>query len=246
MTQHSFRNLKITRGLTAVCTCVLLLVSVYSFSLGIQRSVFSSKKAMSNNASSGKVIIIDPGHGGEDGGAQSESGILEKHINMSISNYLNELFSFFGYDTVMTRTDDRLIYDSGCNTIREKKVSDIHNRMTILENNPDAVFLSIHQNHFDGSSCRGTQVFYSGNNDRSERIAQSIQETVVSDIQQDNKRKIKKSGSEIYLLCHAESPAVMVECGFLSNPEEAQKLNTDEYQKIMAFEIFKGTVNSGG
>ena len=117
------------------------------------------------------------------------------------------------------------------------------NRMKIIENNPDAVLLSIHQNHYDSPSCSGTQVFYSPNNERSEKIADSIQKTVESDLQPDNKRRIKKCGSEIYLLRHATVPAVMVECGFLSNPTEAEKLNSEEYRRIMAFEIFKGTAS---
>lgn len=245
MTQHSFTDSKLTRGLTAICTCVLLAVSVVSFSLGVHNTVFKTEKA---SASPGerKTIIIDAGHGGEDGGAQSLSGILEKYINMSISNNLNDLFIFFGYDTVMTRTEDKLIYDSSCSTIREKKVSDIHNRMNIINTNPGAVFLSIHQNHYEGTSSCGTQVFYSGNNPLSEKLADSIQKTIVSDVQPENKRLIKRSGREIYLLNNAQIPSVMVECGFLSNPAEAEKLNSEDYQKLMAFEIFKGTVKTGG
>lgn len=243
MTQHNFVRLKITRGLTAICTCVLLSVSVYSFILGAGSIIFpSSEKTVNGALSAGSVVIIDPGHGGEDGGAQSASGIVEKHINLSISKNLSDIFNFFGYNTIMTRDEDKLIYDSGCSTIREKKVSDIHKRMSICENSPGAVLLSIHQNHYEGTSSCGTQVFYSGNNPLSEKIAESIQKTVVSDIQSNNKRLIKKSGKEIYLLCHAKIPAVMVECGFLSNPQEAEKLNTEDYQKLMAFEIFKGSV----
>ncbi len=245
MTEHIFVNSKITRALTAVCTCVLLSVSVYSLFLGIGNTFFRFERASGTGTDNGSLIIIDAGHGGEDGGAQSQSGILEKHINLSISENLRDMFTFFGYSTVMTRSEDRLIYSDGCETIRDKKVSDIHNRMTIIENNPNALFLSIHQNHYDGASSCGTQVFYSPNNKKSEKIAEAIQKTVVSDIQKDNKRLIKPSGKEIYLLFHAEIPAVMVECGFLSNPAEAEKLSDAEYQKIMAFEIFKG-INTGG
>lgn len=225
---------------------MLLVVSVYSFSLGVRNTVFGTKETLSDVSDSKKVIVIDAGHGGEDGGAQSQSGILEKYINMAISDRLNELFSFFGYETVMTRSGDELIYDRSCSTIREKKVSDIHNRMKIVENNPNCIFLSIHQNHYEGTSSCGAQVFYSPNNAESEKLAESIQKTIVSDIQRDNKRLVKKSGNEIYLLRHAQVPAVMVECGFLSNPQEAEMLNKEEYQTVMAFEIFKGTVISGG
>lgn len=246
MTEHNFSDSKITRAMTTLCTCVLFVVSVYSFIFGVGKAFFPENRAVSTGVSQKKTIIIDAGHGGEDGGAQSENGILEKHINLEISKYLNDFFSLFGYNTVMTRREDRLFYDNECDTVRKKKVSDIHNRMNIMEKNPDAIFLSIHQNHYDSESSWGTQVFFSDNNKKSEKIAESIQRTIVSDIQKDNKRMIKKSGKEIYLLHNTKNPAVMVECGFLSNREEAKKLNTADYQKLMAFEIFKGTINSGG
>lgn len=246
MTQHSFTYSKITRALTAISTCVLLLVCTYSFFLGFQNTLFRKEMASSSEVKSEKSIIIDAGHGGEDGGAVSDGGILEKHINLSVCQSLNEIFSLFGYNTIMTRDADRLIYDSGCDTIRQKKVSDIRNRMALIEKTPDCVFLSIHQNHYESMMSCGTQVFYSANNPLSEKLAGSIQQTIVSDIQHDNARKIKKSGKEIYLLYHAQVPAVMVECGFLSNPSEALKLSDKDYQKTMAFEIFKGTISSGG
>lgn len=242
MTQHSFVYSKLTRGLTALCTCVLLAVSVCSFMLGFRNLVGNAQRVNGTGINDGTVIIIDPGHGGEDGGAQSKTGIIEKYINMAVCDDLNDIFCFFGYTTVLTRTDDNVAYDQSCKTVRERKVWDIKNRMAIMNSYPDAVFLSIHQNHYDGASSCGTQVFYSANNPKSEEIAESIQKTIVGDIQQDNKRLIKKSGKEIYLLYHAENPAVMVECGFLSNNEEAEKLNTEEYRRIMAFEIFKGCV----
>lgn len=246
MTQHSFSVSKITRRLTGICTCVLICVGVYSFTLGFRNLINRQKTVSTNPYYCEKVIIIDPGHGGEDGGAQSSSGIIEKGINLSIGRNLNDLFNFFGYKTIMTRDEDCLIYDSSCNTIRQKKVSDLRNRLSIIESCADGVFLSIHQNHYEGSSSVGTQVFYSPNNPQSEKLAQSIQKTIVFDIQPENKRMIKKSGSEIFLLKHSQLPSVMVECGFLSNEDEAQKLNNDVYQQIMAFEIFKGTINSGG
>lgn len=246
MTEHNFRNSKLTRVMTTACTCVLLAVSVYSFIFGVGKAVFPENQTVNTGVTQRKTIIIDAGHGGEDGGTQSESGILEKHINLEISTALNDIFSFFGYNTVMTRSEDRLSYGNECDTMRKKKVSDIHNRMRIMENNPDSLFLSIHQNHYEGKSSWGTQVFYSDNNKKSEKIAESIQKTVASDIQKENKRMIKKSGKEIYLLHNTKNPAVMVECGFLSNPEEAEKLNNADYQKLMAFEIFKGTVMAGG
>lgn len=186
------------------------------------------------------LIIIDAGHGGEDGGTVSSSGIVEKDINLNISLKICRILDLYGFDTLMIRNDDKLIYDSDCKTVREKKVSDIHNRMNIINQYPHSIFLSIHQNHFDQSKYCGAQVFYSKNNDASKEIAECIQSSIVSKLQPENTRLIKPSGSEIYLLYHAQSPAVMVECGFLSNGAEAQLLNDDEYQTKMAAAIIQG------
>ena len=189
------------------------------------------------------LIIIDAGHGGGDGGTQSSSGILEKDINLDISKKLCCIFEMLGYKTLMVREDDLLLSDSDSNTVRQKKVSDIHNRMKKIEENPAGIFLSIHQNYFTQSKYNGTQVFYSPNNAESRIIAQAIQNSVVEHLQNDNERKIKESGTEIYLLYHAKSPAVMVECGFLSNPGEAQLLNDDEYQRKISLAIADGVID---
>ena len=186
------------------------------------------------------LIIIDAGHGGQDGGTVSSSGIVEKDINLSIALKIENLLKLYGIETLMTRNDDSLIYDGDCKTMREKKVSDIHNRMSMIEKHPDSVFLSIHQNHFDESKYCGTQVFYSKNNPESQILAECIQASVISKLQPENTRLIKPSGTEIYLLYHAKSPAVMVECGFLSNGAEAQLLNDDEYQTKMSVAVVQG------
>lgn len=188
------------------------------------------------------VIIIDAGHGGEDGGAQSSSGILEKKINLSISLKLEALFNTLGFRTVSVRKTDELIYNDSCKTIREKKVSDIHNRLNIMNEYPDSIFLSIHQNHFSESKYYGAQVFYSKNNPKSEIIAENIQKSIVALLQPENERRIKPSGTEIYLLYHATTPSVMVECGFLSNGGEAQLLNDENYQKKMSLAIADGII----
>ena len=126
--------------------------------------------------------------------------------------------------------------------MREKKVSDIRNRMNIMLKYPNSIFLSIHQNHFSQSKYHGAQVFYSKNDPQSKVIAEYIQNAIVEKLQNENTRKIKPSGTEIYLLYHAKSPAVMVECGFLSNGGEAQLLNDEQYQKKMAVAIVDGVI----
>lgn len=186
------------------------------------------------------VVIIDAGHGGEDGGAVAADGTEEQHINLSIAKLLEEQLHVLGIQTAMTRTDENSIHDADKKTIRERKVSDIHNRMAILDNTPNAILVSIHQNKFADTSLWGTQVFYSPNTTSSPALAQCIQESVQTLLQPENKRQIKKSGSSIYLLYNAKKTAVLVECGFLSNPKENEQLKDESYREKMAFSIAMG------
>ena len=189
-----------------------------------------------------QTVIIDAGHGGDDGGAIGIDGTVEKNINLDIALKLEKLLKFYGFDVIMTRTEDIMTCDDGLDSLRKRKVSDIHNRFDILEKNPDAVFISIHQNKFEDNSQHGTQVFYSGNNDESKLFAESIQNSIVSVLQPDNSRVVKKSGSGIYLLYHAKLPAVLVECGFISNPAEVKKLNDENYRMKIAILIADGLI----
>lgn len=189
-----------------------------------------------------QTVIIDAGHGGDDGGAIGIDGTVEKDINLDIALKLEKLLKFYGFDVIMTRTEDIMTCDDGLDSLRKRKVSDIHNRFDVLEKNPDAVFISIHQNKFEDNSQHGTQVFYSGNNDESKLLAESIQNSIVSVLQPDNSRVVKKSGSGIYLLYHAKLPAVLVECGFISNHAEVKKLNDENYRMKIAFLIADGLI----
>lgn len=189
-----------------------------------------------------QTVIIDAGHGGDDGGAIGIDGTVEKDINLDIALKLEKLLKFYGFDVIMTRTEDIMTCDDGLDSLRKRKVSDIHNRFDVLEKNPDAVFISIHQNKFEDNSQHGTQVFYSGNNDESKLLAESIQNSIVSVLQPDNSRVVKKSGSGIYLLYHAKLPAVLVECGFISNPTEVKRLNDEKYRMKIAILIADGLI----
>ena len=195
-----------------------------------------------NEAESLPIIIIDAGHGGEDGGTQSSDGTLEKTINLEISLRINELLRARGFSTVLTRDGDYMIYDEDSSTQREKKVSDIHNRMKIVEENGSCILLSIHQNYFTESKYSGTQVFYSKNTSDSKALADEIQKSVVSLLQPDNTRQIKESGTDIYLLYHSKVPSVMVECGFMSNEAESESLKDEVYQQEMAEAIVGGLI----
>lgn len=184
------------------------------------------------------TIVLDAGHGGEDGGATA-NGIIEKDINLSISNMLADIFTASGYNVISTRTEDVMINTDG-ETLRERKVSDMKNRLEIFNHSEANIILSIHQNMFTQDKYSGTQIFYSTNHDESLQLAESIRNTVVKFIQPENSRETKPSTKDIYLLHNATNPAIIVECGFISNRYEAEKLKTEEYQKQLAFAIFSG------
>ena len=192
-----------------------------------------------------RTIIIDAGHGGEDGGAVGVDGIIEKDINLAISLKLRDFLEASGYDVIMVRDKDEAIYDDDSKSLREKKRSDLKNRVELMNSSKkdDAVLVSVHQNKFPKAKYFGTQIFYSVNNPKSQELATSVKESVVGLIQPENTRELKAADKRVYLLHHAQIPAITVECGFLSNEKEAKKLITDEYQKQMAFSIYCGLTN---
>lgn len=174
------------------------------------------------------TIVIDAGHGGEDGGATSCTGKLESAFNLEIATRLNDLFQFLGYDTVMVRTTDRSVYTEG-NTIAAKKVSDLKQRVKLVNETENALLVSIHQNTFQDSRYSGAQVFY-GSKGKSQELASALQESFSQTVNPGSNRKSKKADS-IYLMEHIDCTGVLVECGFLSNPEEEAKLRDEAYQK---------------
>lgn len=173
-------------------------------------------------------IVIDPGHGGEDGGAVSCTGKNESTFNLQIALRLDDLLHLIGYDTVMIRTTDTSVYTAG-QTIAQKKVSDLKQRVRIVERTYNPVLVSIHQNTFPEGKYRGAQVFYSGSAG-SEALAKQMQDLLVSSLNSGSSRKAKQ-GSGIYLLDKITVPGVLVECGFLSNRQEEALLGTADYQK---------------
>ena len=187
------------------------------------------------------TVIIDAGHGGEDGGAEVD-GVLEKDINLSISGKLADILRLCGLRVIEIRDTDISVYDDSAQTLREKKVSDLHRRVEIVNESENNILISIHQNKFDNNAYSGTQVFYSTNNDNSRVLAEAIRSSVVSLLQNDNTRELKPSGSDIYLLDNAAVPAIIVECGFLSNDEERVKLMDSDYQSEMAYSIAMGVL----
>ena len=197
--------------------------------------------ASSGNIKENSVILLDAGHGGEDGGAIGVGGIIEKDLNLSITLKTAAFFEFLGYEIEFTRETDKMTCDENLKAQRERKVSDIKNRLEQIEKSPCLCAVSIHQNIF-GGEARGAQVFYGGNNPESKVIAESIQSGISGMLQPDNSRVIKQATKDIYILYHTNKPAVLVECGFISNNREAALLSDNEYQNKMAFAIAISTV----
>lgn len=223
-----------------VIFAVVLFLSILCSMLCFTFMANSSAREVMKQTVVDKKVIVDAGHGGEDGGAIGIDGTVEKNINLDIALKLRNILKFYGFDVIMTRTDDVMTCNDNLKTLRERKVSDIHNRFALIEENPDAVFVSIHQNKFSDTSQHGTQVFYSGYNEKSKKLAEYIQDSVKNNLQPQNSRVVKKSGSGIYLLYHAKTPAVLVECGFVSNSDEVKQLNNEEYRMKIALLIADG------
>ena len=180
------------------------------------------------------TVIIDAGHGGEDGGASSKAGLVEKDVNLEIAHLLRELLEKNGVNVIMTRDDDRLLYDRNTNYQGRKKKLDLAARLTVADTTPDAIFISIHMNSFTDPRYSGLQVWYSPNNTDSLPLAEHIRRTNVEMLQSDNTRATKEATSAINLLHNAKCPAVLVECGFLSNVEEAALFETREHREKIA------------
>ena len=222
--------------------CSVSLICIFLFG-GLLYGAFGydeSTAVMSENSVS-PVIVIDAGHGGEDGGA-SANGLLEKDINLSIALKLRDMLTISGYKVIMTRDSDVSVYDSTADTTREKKVSDLKNRAEMINSSQNNILVSIHQNKFEQSQYFGTQMFYSKNDPKSAVLAEELRKSVTGMLQPDNKRELKQADSNIYILDKAQVPAVIVECGFLSNEEEAKKLADSDYQQKMAFSVYSGII----
>ncbi len=174
------------------------------------------------------TIIIDAGHGGIDGGATSCTGVLESTLNLEIALRLNDLMHFLGYETVMIRTTDTSIYTQG-NTIASQKVSDLKERVRICNETENAVLISIHQNTFSDSRYSGAQVFYPPT-EQSRELASNMQTALTSAVNTGSNRKSKQAKG-VYLMEHIECTGILIECGFLSNPQEEAKIRNEEYQK---------------
>jgi N-acetylmuramoyl-L-alanine amidase len=189
-----------------------------------------------------KTVIIDAGHGGEDGGASSTKGLIEKNVNLDISKLLCEMLRANGINVVMTREDDRLLYDRNSDYQGRKKKLDLAARVAVANSTPNAIFVSIHMNRFPVEKYSGLQVYYSENHENSILLAQTVQSVAEEALRNTNGRKVKPAGDSIYVMANLEIPAVLVECGFLSNLEETALLKTENYQKKLAVCLFASLI----
>lgn len=188
------------------------------------------------------TVIIDAGHGGEDGGAVGVTGLVEKELNLDIAKRLAALLEADGYRVVMTRTEDVLLYDRNVDFQGRKKVLDLAARQAIGDAHADGVFISIHANTFSQSQYHGLQIWYGAKNAQSACLAEQIRSEVVRTLQPDNHRLSKQAGSNIYLMYHLQMPCVLVECGFLSNPTECAALEDAAYRQELALALYRGIV----
>ncbi|MGN0451080.1 MAG: N-acetylmuramoyl-L-alanine amidase [Acutalibacteraceae bacterium] len=196
--------------------------------------------AVGGIANERQTIILDAGHGGFDGGAVAPDGTVEKDINLKIALTLKEFLKQGGFEVLMTRESDVSTDDVETDKIATRKKSDLKNRLGLMKDNPDAIFVSIHLNKFTTSAANGSQVFYCADHNESKVLGECIQKSIVKLLQPENTRVNKQATSSTYLLYNATVPAVLVECGFLSNSAELKRLKDEEYQKKMAFSIFCG------
>ena len=182
------------------------------------------------------TVIVDAGHGEPDGGAVGVSGVLEKDINLQIALKTAEVLEGKNFNVVMTRTEDSGIYDKNSETIREKKRSDMKNRLKIMTESDAELFLSIHMNSFEGKTAHGLNVFYTEEFPEIEPLAEAIQ-LRISEITDADPHAVKSADNRLYLMKNPPIPAILAECGFLSNPNEEKKLTNEDYQSRIAWAI---------
>lgn len=218
---------------------IMIMVSVISF------AVNSKPKNTIQTVSlpvSDKTIVLDAGHGSPDEGAESLNGVTEASINLIITKKVQSLLEQSGCKVILTRSDENGIYNLDSNTLKEKKVTDIKNRVKIGNESSADAFISIHLNKIPQSQYYGWQAFFKENNEKSEELAKSLQEELNSSIQRENKREALKITGK-YIVEHVEIPIAIIECGFLSNPEEEQLLQQNEYQDKLAWGIYNGIMD---
>lgn len=218
------------RGKCVVVSCMLLLTVCAGIAARLKTNVAQAVAL----ASQPVTVVIDAGHGGEDGGAVGSSGVRESVLNLAVALRLEQVLALCGIQSSMIRTEDKAVYTEG-STITEKKVSDLKRRVKLVNDTWNAVLVSIHQNHFPEPIYKGAQVFYAGT-ERSRELGELTQSILRQTLDSENHRQSKRSSS-VYLMEQINCPGILVECGFLSNPREEQLLCQSDYQLKIACAI---------
>ncbi len=221
-------------GAGILAFCVLFSATVFP----LRRVISPARDASSLPQEEEVVFVIDAGHGGEDGGAVGVNGVREKDLNLSLAQMLGTMLQAGGYRVIYTRQDDCLLYTPEQNIRGKRKMYDLRNRLAVAEGQAGACLISIHMNTFPDPQYSGLQVYYGQGAADSRHLANLLQATVRRDLQPGNRRVPKPGGSSIYLLHRATVPAVLVECGFLTNPEECEKLSQNDTQRQLSFSLF--------
>ena len=223
---------------------LMLVMGIFCFSAILCTNVSNVGETVltSSTPTSNKVIVLDAGHGKPDEGAEGENGITEEKTNLDITLKVQKLLEESGATVILTRSDNNAIYDLDSKTLKQKKISDIKNRVKIGNENSADIFVSIHLNKIPQSEYHGWQCFYNTKNEKSIELAKKIQENLNEAIQKENTRVAMKLNT-VYIMKNIEIPISIVECGFLSNPEEEKKLLEDSYQDRLAWGIYNGILD---
>ncbi len=215
-------------------SAMMLFIGASIISIPLSRFVFASAPDHA------VVIIVDAGHGGEDGGAVSADGLKESDVNLAIALRVDQLLGLCGVPARMTRDSDSIAYPDSALTTRQRKQADQEYRAALIRSTDRGVLLSIHQNNFTSAGPKGAQVFY-GSVSGSESFAEEMQSKLV--LLSGGHRKAAPVSEDIYLMRQAACPAILVECGFLSNPEDLAALKTDEYRTKLAVVLTAGCIS---
>ena len=225
------------KRITIIILSVFISVFAFIFSMDKQKTVPTVSLPVS-----GKTIVVDAGHGKPDEGAESSTGTTEAETNLKIALKLQNLLEQSGSTVILTRSDENAIYDFDAKTLRQKKISDIRNRVKIGNDSSADIFVSIHLNKIPQQQYDGWQTFYNAQSSNGRKLAESIQNNLNDAIQKENNR-VAKTIDNIYIIKHVDIPTTIVECGFLSNSEEEKLLLQDEYQDKLAWGIYNGIID---
>ncbi len=216
------------KALMFSCFGIFFIVFFVFGALNTYQSVFEETRT--------PVVIVDAGHGEPDGGAIGVNGTLEKDINLKIAKKVEEVLDAKGVRVIMTRTGDLSLFETRDGTLRKKKREDMNTRLSIMKKSGADLFLSIHMNSFENKKANGLHVFYAENYNEIEPLAENIQERI-SKITGAKTHAVKTADKNLFLMKNPPVPAILVECGFISNPEEERKLNESDYQSRIAWAI---------